>query len=359
MVIYSQPVTYMDIIIEVITDQNFLGAILACVTFILIGFFLRNKNIISDTGKDVLKVIVMKVAIPCMAFVAFMSDFSSNDFVSNLLIFVLDLLFYIIFILLGNLIFFKYEKMKRRIYGILTAVGQLSFFSMPILQAVYGSESGILIPCSMMSIAFRLVVYIYSYLVITESKITRETFLPTTKTIFINPVMIFMFIGLLIWTTQNITFQIDVDGINYGFLRIDKTLPALYQFFKWGNYMATPLCMLLVGVTLGESDFKEAIKNKIAWIIAFIRSLVFPIMILGLCLLVQVTHIIDFNEISLAAMVIGNAAPISAVVAVFCVSENKEAYIASDGILLSTILSLISMPILFVLVKTSLTLPIF
>lgn len=349
----------MDIVIEVLTDQNFLGAILACVVFILIGFFLRNRNIINEHGKDILSAIVMKVAIPCMAFCAFMSDFSSEDFTSNILIFAFDLLFYVIFIALGNLLFLKRKKDKRKIYGILSAVGQLTFFSMPILQAVYGIDSGVLIPCSMMSIAFRLVVYIYSYIVITGNKITKENFGSTMKTIFVNPVMICMFLGFLIWVTQNVVFQIDIDGVSYGFTRIDKTLPLLYKVFSWGNQMATPLCMLLIGVTLGESKFLNAVRNRTAWVLALVRSFVFPLCILGLCVLLQMTPMISFTEISLAAMVIGNAAPVSAVVAVYCVNENREAYIASDGIFLSTILSLISMPILFVLVKASMSLSVF
>lgn len=66
-----------------------------------------------------------------------------------------------------------------------------------------------------------------------------------------------------------------------------------------------------------------------------------------------------FSELQLAAMVIGNAAPVGAVVGVYCVNANKEAYVASDAIFLSTILSLIGIPLLFVLIKLSMALPIF
>lgn len=349
----------MDIVLEVVTDQNFLGAIIASVAFILIGFFLRNRGFISDKGKGVLSVLVMKVAIPCMAFCAFMSDFSQEDFISNILIFAFDLVFYVLFIALGHLLFLKKEKDKRTIYAILISVGQLTFFSMPILQAVYGIESGVLIPTSLMSIAFRLVVYIYCYIVISGEKLSRNNFGHTMKNIFVNPVMISMFTAFIIWMIQNIVPQVTVGEGNYGFLRIDKTLPALYRVFEFGNQMATPLCMLLIGVTLGESRFLDAIKNKLAWIIAIFRSFVIPLCILGLCILLEITHIISFSEISLAAMVIGNAAPVSAVVAVYCVNYNREAYITSDSIFLSTILSLIAMPVLFVLVKLTLTMPVF
>jgi malate permease and related proteins len=353
----------MDIVIEVLSDQNFLGAILSSVAFILLGYFLRYFKILNEHGKSVLNVLVMKVAIPCMAFCAFMSDFSSEDFVNNLLVFAFDIGFYVVAILLGNLFFFRKDKDKRKIYAILMAVGQLTLFSMPILQAVYGIDSGVLIPASMMSIAFRLVVYIYGYIVITGEKMTKDNVGKTLKRIFLNPVMILMFLGLVIWLTQNYVFQVDVtvDGeiVKYGFTRIDKTLPALYKIFQLGNNLATPLAMLLMGVTLGEANFLSALKNRLAWLIAVMKSLVLPLMILGVLILLGLCGASKFSELQMACLVIGNAAPTSAVLVVFCVNSDKEAYLGSDAVMLSTILSLISMPVLFVLLKLALTLPFF
>lgn len=347
----------MDVILDVFTDQAFIGAILASIVFILIGFLLRRLNIIKENGKGVLNTVIIKVAIPCMAFCAFMSDFDIDAFGDNILILVFDSLFYVIFLLIGNLIFIK--SSSRKVFAILAAVGQLTFFSMPILSATYGSESGILIPTSLMSIPFRIVTYFYSYAVISGEKITKENFGKTLKTAFVNPIMICMFIGLIIWLTQNVCPQIQVGEETYSFLRIDKTLPALYKVFQFGNNMATPLCMLTIGVTLGENKLLDALKNAQAWLIAILRSLIFPLVILGFCFLFQLTNVINFDEIKLAAMVTGNAAPVGAVVAIYCVNFNKEGYIASDSIFLSTVVSIISMPLLLVLIKLAMTLPLF
>ena len=82
----------MDIILSVVSDQNFLGAIIASIAFILLGFLLRRLNFINEHGRGILNVVVMKVAIPCMAFCAFMSDFNADEFVANLLILVFSIL---------------------------------------------------------------------------------------------------------------------------------------------------------------------------------------------------------------------------------------------------------------------------
>ncbi len=349
----------MDIVVSVLTNQSFLGAIIASIVFIFLGFLLRRLNIIKDGGRKVLNTIVMYIAIPCMAFCAFMNDFDIEKLSSNLIILIIDVTFYILFLLLGRLIFIKFGKEKGRIYAILMSIGQLTFFSMPLLSATYGSESGILITTSLMSIAFRLFTYLYSYVTITGEKISKDNLGKTMRKVFVNPIMICMFLGLLIWGIQNVIWQVDVDGVSYGFLRIDKTLPALYKIFQFGNNMATPLCMLTIGLTLGESKCLDALKNGLAWIIATFRTFLVPLTILGICILIQLTGWIDFDETQLAALVIGNAAPVGAVVAVYCVDANKESYIASDTILLSTILSFVSIPVLFILIKLVLTLPIF
>ena len=158
----------MEIIVQIFSDQNFIGAILSTIVFLFLGFFFRRKNIIGEKGKEVINALVMKIAIPCMAFAAFMSDFDPNELSTHGLLLLLSLLLYVIFILFGNLIFIKSDNSKRPVYAILAAVGQLTFFSIPILKAVYSGEhlSSVLIPSSLMTLSFRVVVYIYCFITI-------------------------------------------------------------------------------------------------------------------------------------------------------------------------------------------------
>lgn len=102
----------MEIIVQIFSDQNFIGAILSTIVFLFLGFFFRRKNIIGEKGKEVINVLVMKIAIPCMAFAAFMSDFNPNELSTHGLLLLLSLLLYVIFILLGNLVFIKSDNSK-------------------------------------------------------------------------------------------------------------------------------------------------------------------------------------------------------------------------------------------------------
>lgn len=262
----------MSIIADIFTDQNFIGAILASIAFLLIGFIFRRIGLFKDGAKEVLNVLVMKVAIPCMAFCAFMSDFNPESLASNALLLVLSLILYILFIVFSLLFFLKKDADKRVIYAILSSVGQLTFFAIPVLKAVYAGEhlGEVMIPASLMTLSFRLVVYIFCFLCISGTKLQKGNVGRVLKSIFVNPIMIAMGAGLLVWLLQNVVWQVDVGGISYGFLRIDKTLPALYHVFAFGDALATPLCMILIGVSLGDADFLSALKNKTSWLIALL-----------------------------------------------------------------------------------------
>ena len=163
-----------------------------------------------------------------MAFSAFMTEFNSEHFIDNFLVFIISLVFYIIFIIIGHLVLFKIDKSKRIVISIFMAVGQLTFFSIPVLKTIYSdSYSKIMIPANMMTLSFRLILYIYCYFAISRLKFDKEKIKVTLKSIFFNPIMISMAIGLFIWITQQIMPKVNINMNIFLFLELIK----LYQEF--------------------------------------------------------------------------------------------------------------------------------
>lgn len=108
------------------------------------------------------------------------------------------------------------------------AVGQLTFFSIPVLKTIYSdSYSKIMIPANMMTLSFRLILYIYCYFAISKLKFNKEKIKFTLKSIFLNPIMISMAIGLFIWVTQEIMPKLILMMNIFLFLEIVK----LYREF--------------------------------------------------------------------------------------------------------------------------------
>lgn len=350
----------IKIIMDILTDENFVGAIFTSLSFIFVGFILRRKNIINNNGKEFLTIIVLKIALPAMAFSAFMTEFNSAHFIDNFLVFIISLLFYIIFIMMGHLVLFKIDQSKRIVISIFMAVGQLTFFSIPVLKTIYSdSYSKIMIPANMMTLSFRLILYIYCYFAISKLKFNKEKIKFTLKSIFLNPIMISMAIGLFIWVTQEIMPKANIDDEYFSIFRIDKTLPGIYMIISTAEKLTTPLAMMIIGCILGEAHIKEAFKDKYSWLIAIARTIIIPIMTLLFLVVLQMVNIINFDEYTIMIMVIGFGAPLSAVVSTYCSKFNNEMELSSRVCFLSTLLSILTFPILFIIVKVVVLLPIF
>lgn len=341
----------------ILLDENFLKAILFSLLLIALGFFLRYTKLVGDKTKKIICFIVLKISLPALAFNAFMSDFDQQKFKDEIIIFILSFAFFIVLLLIGNLIFKGYAKEKRHVYAIFITVGQLTFFSIPVLKAVYGDE--IMIMVNMVTFAFRFILYVYCYFVIAKLNFNANNVKTSFKHFFLNPIMIAMFLGFVIWLTQNVMYHITIENHEYAICRIDQTLPFLYQILRILQSTSTPLAMLVIGFSLGESHIAEALKDKVAWICSVFRVLLVPLFVLLVLVIMGITRLYLFSELAVASLVIGFAAPLSAVVSTYCFNFKNEAIRASRICFLSTILCIISIPMLYVLIQLFVGLGVF
>lgn len=325
----------------VFTDPNFLSAFSQTIIIIALGFLFMRKGIVDVSAKKTLTALIWKLAVPCFAFNAFMQDFEWNSFKASLTEFLLAVIFYIVLIIIGKLIFLKKGKDFSTVSGFMIAIGQATLFSMPILQSVYENKAQeVMLYISTISIVFRIFVYIVATTVISGEKITLKKLGPQLKKVFITPVMIGMFLGILVFVSQN----------KVPFLRIDKSLPILYVTVKALARMVGPLCMLLIGMSIGEAKITECLKDGFAWLLAVLRNLIAPVIILCICFLMHKTGIYHFNEYSLMAIVVGFSAPISVTLSIACMQYGKEEVLASRACVISTLLTLLTFPLSFVMV---------
>ncbi len=329
----------------VFTDPNFLSAFSQTIIIIAIGFFFMRKGIVDVSAKKTLTALIWKLSVPCFAFNAFMQDFEWESFRSSIAEFIMAVVFYIILIFTGKLLFIKKEKDFSTVSGFMIAIGQTTLFSMPILQSVYEhSAQEVMLYISTISIVFRIFVYIVAFTIISGEKITIKTLGPQIKKVFFTPVMVGMFLGIVVFLLQN----------KMPVLRVDRSLPILYVTVKALARMVGPLCMLLIGMSIGEAKLSECLKDGFAWVLAILRNMVAPVVILILCFLMHKAGIYHFTEYSLMAIVVGFSAPISVTLSIACMQFQKEEVLASRACVISTLLTLITFPLSFVIVHFAL-----
>ncbi len=313
-----------------ILNPQFLSAFLLVFVCLFFGFFLRRRNLVGKEAKTVLKTVIWDLALPCMAFSAFMQDFFAEDFRAGGIVLLAAFGFYFLFILIGKLLFSRLGKDASDVASLLTAIGQLTLFTMPLVSALGLTRATFY--CGMMTLAFRFVLYFVAYPMIASGK----GGIGQLKKVLLTPVMLAMLLGLAVWLTQGL---VQVNGTPV--LRIDLTLPAVYAVVRTLSSVVCPLSMIMVGLILGESDLKSDLSDKTAWAASVLHAAVFPALIFVTVSLLSGI----FDADARIALVLGFAAPSSATVCAFAVAEGKEEVLSSRIAALSVLLSLVFIPV--------------
>ena len=351
----------LEIIKKTLTDNAIIGAIFSSVTIILLGFYLRKKEIINSSASKVLTKIVLTVSLPALAFTSFMKDINGEQLRQGLSILVWGFAIYILLIPITKIMYAKVKGDKQDVYRVLTIFGSTTFFGTPIVTAVYGAVGTMY--SNIFNIAYRVFLYSYAFIKMSGTKMDKENFKKNMKEIFLNPIILATFIGLLIWLFQESLPQVGVmvkgEAKNYAFLRIDQTLPWLYKPLTYLSNLASPLAWLSIGATLAEVPFKSAVAQKDAWGYSLIKVIAIPVINLVLLMVLNMTGILPVAFEGVATTVIMMAAPTATVAAAYAISFDREALFTSNCSLLSTVVAVVAMPVWIIALEIIKNLAIF
>ena len=351
----------LEIIKSTLSDNAILGAIFSSVSIILLGFYLRKRNMINSTASKMLTKVVLTVSLPALAFTSFMKDINGEQLKQGMSMLVWGFAIYLILIPLTKIMFAKVKGDKQDVYRVLTIFGSTTFFGTPIVTAVYGAVGTMY--SNIFNIAYRVFLYSYAFIKMSGTKMDKENFKKNMKEIFLNPIILATFFGLFIWLCQDMLPQVNVtvngEVKQYAFLRLDQTLPWFYKALDYLKALASPLAWISIGATLAEVPFKDAISQKDAWGYSFIKVLFIPVINLVLLVLVNQVGILPVSFEGMATTVIMMAAPTATVAAAYAINYDREALFTSNCSLLSTVVAVIAMPIWIVVLELIKTLGLF
>lgn len=355
-----------EILKTTLSDMNIISAITSTVFIILLGYFCRKKEIFSDKVAKILSNVVLTVALPALAFNAFMQDIKPEQLQESINVLIWGIAIYILLIIVTKVIFIKYQGDRQDTLRVLSIFGSTTFFGIPIATAVYGPQFGatIALLASVFNIGYRVFLYSYGYIKMSGLKME----LKNIKTMFLNPIVIMTFLGLIIWIFQGYMPKVDVsvavpsavekakvintDVIKqFAFLRIDQTAPWLYKPLTYLAPLASPLAWLAIGATLGEVSFKKAMTDKTSWIYTIIKIAAIPAINIVILAILTKTGILPISFAALATITIMLATPPATVAAAYAISFDKEALLASNASLLATLAAVVMMPIWIVILE--------
>lgn len=344
---------FSEILTGILKNNSIVGAISSSVLIILFGFYLRRKGVFKDGTAKILTDVILSASLPALAFNAFMQDINKTSLMQGINLLIWGFAIYIILIFITKLIYIKYNGDKKVVLEILTTFGSTTFFGIPIISAVYGA-TGVMY-ASIFNIAYRVFLYSYAYIKMSGIKADKNNI----KQMFLNSIVLATFLGMFIWVFQDSLSQITIGEKSYAFLRIDKTAFWLFKPMTYLAALSSPLAWLAIGAKLADISLVEAISSRDSWIYSFIKVLVVPFINLIALYILTVTNILPISFVGLASVIIMMATPTATVAAAYAIKFDKESVLTSNCSLLSTIFSVICMPLWIVVLEIIKTLNIY
>lgn len=278
------------------------------------GAYLRKCKVMSDPVIKGINQIILQIAMPAQIILTTQKQYADGllpGFFRTMLIAILLMVsFSMLFYALSGS---RLSDKRRVVFAALSALPNAAYVGVPLVQAAYGDEG--IIYLSAYIIAFNLVLWTLFQVLYAGRKSLD------LKLLF-NGGVIACIIGTL-------------------FFVLHVKLPQPFSsFISQLGGLTTPLSMLLLGARLSQGLQREKLKDKALWTALAARLLVFP---LGAYLILR---LIGISGIELKVLVIVSAMPSAVAAQMFAEKYDKDFVLASQGVSLSLILCVATIPLL-------------
>ena len=306
----------------------FFTTTLSCVAIMLLysvpGFAVVKGKLVKPEAIAAFATVLMYVCQPALTIYTFTrTDFDKTTAIRCLIF--IGIVFVVLSLFLGIFYFAfrkKFEDEKYRIYTIATTFSNCTFMGVPLLEKLFPNNPEAVMYSISFFIAMTVLVWsVGSYIISGDKKYVSP------KRIFLNPCMISVYVAVPIWIS-GFRFPEMLDG-----------------FFTILGRMTTPMCMLVLGMRLATVSFKDVFANAKQYVIIAINQLLLPLFAFVLVFFLPVDSLVK------QSLVILMATPVASVVLNFAEMIGKGQKTAANCVLLGTMLSLLSLPLVSLLLN--------
>ncbi len=294
--------------------------ILELFLMIAIGFGASKLGYLKEKASQALTDFLFCIATPCMI----LETMQQQDFTGSIANDILwSFLCYTIVTLLLCLVSFPASKAFRvpesdeGVYRIQIAFTNFGFMGIPLTKAMFGGYCELLIV--VMNTAFIIIIYSIGVFTILYEP-GRRSLDRSMMRKMINPPLVCSIIGLVMFISGLRFPAFVVDGLGL----VGDTV--------------VPVSMAVIGIQMCGSDIRKLLTRRNLYLCLFSLILV-PVFTLGICLLLPAG-----DPVSLT-LTFGMAMPSAAITVVLSEQFGKNTRLASEGIVITTFFSLITLPL--------------
>ena len=289
---------------------------------ILTGFVLYKKKMISDSASKDLSALVVNVCSPGLVIVSMFNDLSQIPRENVIFVGAISVIFYLF------LVFFEYFLVwvlkvpghLKNAYVLMTVFGNTGFIGIPVALAIIGPESMVYV--IVFNFLFNLTIFTFGIMLLKKDNQGKKQ----SWKDYLSP-------GLLAC--------IAAFAIYWFHIELPEEIETLAGYY--GN-ACTLLSMIVIGISLAGMKVKDMMKNRRLLVFVFIRFIAFPIL-LALALRPVLSDLLIREVVLLMAVL-----PVGNFPAMLCEQYGRDPKPIAEGIVVTTILSVFTITLTFMLV---------
>ncbi|MFP4697924.1 MAG: AEC family transporter [Eubacteriales bacterium] len=292
---------------------------------ISIGYLLNRIDIIDNMTNKKLSSLVVYVTAPALI-IAGMSAPDIVDSDINIVQIVIISIGCYVFLYLMSLMTPKLLKIPSKdigIYQFMVIFSNVGFMGFPVIESIYGK--GAIIYAALFNLPFYFLIYTLGIYLIS---LHGDKYFRFNWRLLANTGVIAVFIGLFFFLTK-------------------IPLPIfLYGTVGMLGDLTTPLAMLIIGSSLANIPLKSVLLNIKIYLFSILKLIVYPVVIW-----IILSNILD-NSLLIGVSVVIAGMPVAANAVMLSKEFDGNEEVASEGVFLSTLLSIITIPLLvFILTR--------
>lgn len=299
-----------------------LNQMLVLFLFMALGYFLNMKGILPLNTSLAISRLETNVLVPCLVFKTFYSYCTVEYLRLKWVYLVYGAVVTVISIIIGLVLskIFTKENYLRKVYAYSFTVANIGFMGNAVVLGTFGDE--VLIDYMLFTLPFYL--YIYSYGITSLRPQSKENKFSFKS--FLNPMIVSMAIGII-----------------SGVLKIPFPSFVLSAVSSASACMS-PLAMILTGFIIGNYSLKKLASDKKVYLASVLRLIILPLFYVSILKLLKADASLIMVALCTTSM------PLGLNTVVFPAAYGGDTTAGASMALISHLMSVITIPIMFVLV---------
>lgn len=295
------------------------GKVAVILILIAVGYVVTKRGMLSERGAAEITSLLVKLVTPCLIINSFLGDNTGLKVSEMLLSVGVSALSMFLAIGISYLVFKKEPPERQKVLRFAVIFSNAGFMGLPLIESIVGGKG--VIYGSFYVVVFNVICWTYGYSMMSSGAKMN------LKTVLLNPGIIGLLFGLPIYFLK---------------LQLPVLITEPVGFLAGLN---TPLAMMVIGSYVARVDLHSFISDMAVYKMALLRLVAAPAVYLLALLFIQPEPDL------LVSSVIQAAAPVAANTVLFAVQYDRDSALASKTVAVSTVLSIITIPIFTILAQ--------